>query len=710
MFYNSENRGNKMDNLKQKADQYLKMALNNPAATFRDGQWQAIESLVVRKRLLVVQRTGWGKSIVYFLGTRLLRDAGAGPTVVISPLLALIRNQLDAAYRLGLQAATINSDNSNEWTAVESGFVLDQIDLLLISPERLANERFRRRVLGPAMNKLGLGLFVVDEAHCISDWGHDFRPDYRRIARLLQTLPANVPTLATTATANNRVVADIQDQLGSQLQVIRGPLVRSSLRLQNITLPGKAERMAWLAQYLPQLPGSGIIYTLTVRDAKCLAGWLKEHDIAAEAYYGGKREGVSRMDLEQALQQNKLKALVATTALGMGFDKPDLGFVIHFQRPRSVVHYYQQVGRAGRAIDEAYGILLGGAEDKEINDFFIRSAFPPEGHTRIILAVLEQCDGLSIRAIERQVNLGYSQIAKALKLLSVESPSPVVKRGSTWHRTPVAYTPDLEKVTALSGIRAAEQGQMMAYLNSSTCLMQFLQRALDDPHASPCGRCAVCEQRALIPIDLDLKIVQRAIEFLRRDRIPIEPRKLWPAGDAFPVYGWTKRINAAIRPEAGYALCLWTDPGWGQLVRQGKQQYGRFADALVKGAAELIQAQWQPAPALTWVTCVPSPNNPQLVSGYAQRLARALQLPFQPCVRKIRTNAPQKEMQNSYQQAHNLDGAFEVQKWPGIHGPVLLVDDTVDSRWTLTVIAALLRQAGSGPVFPLVLAQVRKGM
>jgi len=559
------------------------------------------------------------------------------------------------------------------------------------------------------MSQLGLGLFVVDEAHCISDWGHDFRPDYRRIVRLLQALPPNVPALATTATANDRVVQDIKEQLGPRLQIMRGPLVRSSLRLQNVVFPSKAERMAWLARYVPKLPRSGIIYTLTVRDAERLASWLQSQGITADAYHGRKREGVSRAELEQALLDNDLKVLVATTALGMGFDKPDLGFVIHFQRPGSVVHYYQQVGRAGRAIDQAYGILLSGKEDKEIVDFFIERAFPPERHTDVILTALDNSDGLSISNLERKVNLGRTQINKVLKLLSVESPSPVEKRGSVWYRTPVPYVPDRKKIVELTQIRRAEQTQMTDYLYSSTCLMQYLQQALDDPNAQPCKQCAPCREHPIISQRLDPNDIQAAIRFLHRQHIPIEPRKRWPAGAPFSVYGWRGTVRNTLRAEVGYALCLWGDPGWGDLIKQGKQQYGQFNEQLVNASAAMVQEYWQPDPYPTWVTCIPSLSHTRLVSDFAQRLAQKLKLPFQPCIRKVRTTAPQKEMQNSYQQSHNLDGAFQVTTWPGIDGPVLLVDDMIDSRWTMTVVAALLRQTGSGPVYPLALANTSKG-
>jgi len=425
---------------KQEAQSLLRTAVGNPDARFRSGQWEAIDAIANRRRkMLVVQRTGWGKSLVYFIGTRILRERGAGPTIIVSPLLALMRNQIDAARRLNINAESINSTNREDWHATQSRILGDQVDAVLISPERLANDYFREQVLQPVADRVGL--LVVDEAHCISDWGHDFRPDYRRLVNILQHMPPNMPLLGTTATANDRVINDIQTQLGD-IQIQRGPLVRESLRLQTLTLPDQVSRLAWLAQTIPTLPGTGIVYVLTKRDAEQVAQWLNDHGIDARAYHadaqrGGLDNNAYRAHLEDLLLHNKIKALVATTALGMGYDKPDLGFVIHYQAPDSVVSYYQQVGRAGRAIDEAFGILLSGYEDADIHDYFRRGAFPDEADVQRILALLESVDDMSIREMEGKLNLRNGQIEKVLKILSVENPSPVIKHKSRWRRTPV---------------------------------------------------------------------------------------------------------------------------------------------------------------------------------------------------------------------------------------------------------------------------------
>ena len=689
-----------MDQLKT-AEHLLRRALDDPAAEFRPGQWEAIKGLLESRRQLVVQRTGWGKSMVYFLSTRLLRDQGRGLTLLISPLLSLMRNQILAAERIGIHAETINSTNNEDWDAVYERLQADEVDLLLISPERLANDRFRNETLIPIAEHIGL--FVVDEAHCISDWGHDFRPDYRRIVRILDILPSNIPVLATTATANDRVVSDVAAQLGD-VEVVRGPLTRRSLMLQNIHLPGQSARMAWLAENVPKMPGSGIIYTLTKRDAERVAGWLISQGIEAVAYHGGMDD---RNDLEELLLENRLKALVATVALGMGFDKPDLGFVIHYQRPGSVVHYYQQVGRAGRAVDQAFGILLGGAEDDDIVEFFLRTAFPPQAHVDEILGALREAEaGLSISMLEASVNLSRKQIEKTVKFLAVESPSPIMKEKSRWYALPVEYRMDQEKIDRLWDVRRGEQLEMQRYLGTTECLMQFLAKTLDDPYAEPCGRCANCVGKPLLPESFDPASANAAGIYLRKSHQPIRPRKRWVSG-AFPEYGFSKTISQDHLIEEGRGLCLWGDAGWGELVHDGKYRHERFDDELVAGCVEMIE-EWGPTPAPRWVTCVPSLRTGELVPDFAQRLARSLGLKFVPAVRKTRRNQPQKEMHNSYLQASNLDGVFAVED-DIPEGPVLLIDDMVDSRWTFTVIGALLRQAGCPAVFPLALGVATPG-
>ena len=674
----------------------LRAGCGDVTANFRDGQFEAVEHVVEgRGRLLIVQRTGWGKSFVYFISTKLLRDRGHGPSILVSPLLALMRNQISAAERMGVRASTINSDNVNEWANIEQRIRNDNVDILLISPERLGNQRFVSDVFAPIAGRIGL--LVIDEAHCISDWGHDFRPHYRLIARIIENLPSNIRLLATTATANDRVVRDLQSILGPNLSVVRGDLGRSSLFLQNIRLPHQTERMAWLAEHLPNMPGSGIIYTLTVRDAEQLAEWLKSRGLKVEAYTsdtGGERE-----NLERALIENRVKALVATVALGMGFDKPDLAFVIHYQTPGSVVGYYQQVGRAGRAIPSAYCVLLSGMEETEITDYFIESAFPTRDEAGEVIGALEEAkNGMTVPELMRHVNLSKGRIEKALQLLSLESPAPITKEAAKWFLTSGELSESFwERAERLTRLRREEQSQMQEYAAMREGLMKFLIQALDGDatHMSLPTLPALPE---FAPPDL----VQKANVFLRRSHIPIEPRAMWPAG-GLPNINVKGKIPEAFRAEEGRVLCLWADAGWGELVREGKQVSGRFSDDLVDAVVQMIH-EWNPLPAPVWSTCIPSSSHSVLVPDFAGRVSDRLGLRFVETLRKIQENQQQKLMKNSTMQARNVDGVFEVIPGAVLSEPLLLLDDMIDSGWTLTVAVYQLRKAGSGPVYPLALA------
>ncbi|MCY4436966.1 MAG: RecQ family ATP-dependent DNA helicase [Chloroflexi bacterium] len=684
-----------MDYITRRALELLRLGTGIPAATFREEQEEAIRHIVEgRGRLLVVQKTGWGKSNVYFIATKLLREAGFGPALLISPLLSLMRNQIEAAERMGVRAVTINASNKAEWASAEDQLENDDVDILLISPERLANDDFRERILPDIAARLAL--LVIDEAHCISDWGHDFRPDYRRIERIARTLPGNIRLLATTATANNRVMDDLKAVLGPSLHVLRGELNRPSLLLQTISLPSREERLAWLAEQLASIPGSGIIYALTIRDAEQVTCWLRSEGLDAQCYTSRSR---NRQELEQALLKNRVKALVATTALGMGFDKPDLAFVIHYQTPGSVVHYYQQVGRAGRGLDAAYGVLLSGTEDKEIIDYFIRNAFPTKDEVGHVLAALEnEPAGLSIPQLCGSINVRENRIKQTVKLLSLESPAPIAQQGFKWQLTAAQLSDAFwERVERLTALRREEQRQMQEYVTLKSGHMNFLIQALD-------GKPEAIEPPDIpaLPMKPQQEKVRRVVEFLRRTCLPIEPRKRWPDG-GLPKYDLRGFIRNEHQAETGRALCQWGDAGWGRLVRIGKYKHERFSDDLVSDSFQLF-LEWDPQPTPTWVTCIPSRRQPTLVRDFASRLATELGLPFRDALVKVDNRPQQKGMANSIQQARNVDGSLDVVSDLIIPGPALLVDDMVDSRWTLTIATWLLRTHGCGKVFPFALA------
>jgi ATP-dependent DNA helicase RecQ len=662
---------------------------------------------------LVVQRTGWGKSAVYFIATKLMREQGFGPTIIISPLLALMRNQIESARNYGVELGSINSSNSREEDDLtKEKLMKNELDAIIISPEKLANTNFMSSVFEPISDRVGL--LVIDEAHCISDWGHDFRPDYKRIINILSFLPSNIPVLATTATANKRVMSDITGQLGDDIRVFRGGLTRKSLHLQCMSFSKRSQRLAWLADTLPNLDGTGIIYTATTRDADLVATWLKGQGINVAAYYSGLKglttyeSNEKRLQLEQDLLYNKIKALVATSALGMGYDKPDLAFVIHFQSPGSVVSYYQQVGRAGRAISKAYGILLSGDEDDDIQRHFIKQAFPKESLVESILEVLEESDsGLSRPAIQNLVNAKPKKIEAALKFLTAESPAPVLKTKTIYNRTLVDYQLPREAIKRLSEIKEKEWGVMQDYLHYKECLMEYLLVELDDNSVHSCGKCANCDPNNSLFASYRHETGLRAAEFLENIFIEIQPKKRFGNGirqaeSRFPTYMFP--FNAEINNlshKPGRVLCRWGEAGWGEIAMHGKKD-GYFDERLMAASAKLIKERWAPNPFPSWLTYIPSHNHPDLVSKFAEGLARELQIQCIDVVHKIKINQPQKLMENTEWRCKNLDGVFEISSsLPS--GSVLLIDDAYDSGWTFAIVSALLRQSGSGEVFPFAL-------
>lgn len=656
-------------------------------ADFRDGQWGAIEALLQPgARLLVVQKTGWGKSVVYFVATRLLRHRG--PALIVSPLLALMRNQIELAKKFGLNAVSINSTNRDDWDGLVEQTLKNEVDLLLVSPERLRNADFRSELL-PYLEKQ-ISLLVIDEAHCISDWGHDFRPDYRRILNTVERLDPNCAIVGTTATANNRVIDDVRSQLGENLQVIRGPLMRDSLKLSVFQIRDQAERLAWLSKYLAKLPGTGIIYTLTVNDANRVAAWLTGQDFFAKAYHAD-LENEQREQLEKDFRENKMRALVATTALGMGYDKPDVSFVIHFQRPGSVISYYQQVGRAGRSLETAYGVLLEGGEDEDIATWFIDSAFPDAEVFSAVKAALSN-GPKSIPQLAAHMNARNRKVDQAIQLMDVEG---VVKPAKgRWELVDHNWSYDADRSRQITKQRYQELEQMKDYGTHAGCRMQFLAQALDDAHSELCGRCDRCKPIAETSVSRESIIEAR--RFLQSDHHPILPRKMLPSG-----YAEKSKIPESQLSLRGVALCVYNDAGWGALVREGKYTANRFSDDLIAPSAEVIESlEDQP----DWMTCVPSTDSRHtaVTASFCRRLAAELGIEFIEVVAKTKNVRPQKEMQNSLNQLSNVYNAFSVvESVP--HGICLLVD----SGWTLTAIGMKLRDAGAKGVIPFALATTR---
>src|SRR5580692_11750092 len=713
--------------LHEEAERCLR-ALAGPSARLREDQWTAIQALARdRRRALVVQRTGWGKSAVYFVTTALLRARDMGPTIIISPLLALMRNQIEAAARAGLQARTVNSANMADWDEIYAEIAAGSVDLLLVSPERLNNPGFRDLVL-PKLAATA-GMLVVDEAHCISDWGHDFRPDYRRLRTVLENLPPGVPVLATTATANARVTRDVAEQLASgadgEALVLRGPLDRESLCLAVVELPAAQQRLGWLAEHLDQLPGSGIIYTLTVAAAHETAAFLRErgHEVLP---YTGRDEQEQRLAAERALLDGELKALVATSALGMGFDKPDLGFVVHLGAPQSPVAYYQQIGRAGRAVPRAEVILLPGREDRDIWAYFASLAFPPEPLVRATLGALGEAAGpLSSGALETQVDLSRARLEMMLKVLDVDGAVRKVSGG--WAATGQPWAYDAERYATVAAERGREQRAMLDYLRTPGCRMEYLREQLDDPAAQPCGRCDNCTGHPW-PAEVSEEGTALARARLLRPGVDISPRRMWPPGMKKLGVDVTGKIPAQLSADTGRALGRLTGLGWGPRLRQlldpggggpapgeptpgGPVPDGPVPDDLVAALVQVLAAwDWEQRPA--GVVTLPSRTRPQLIASLGLRIAEIGRIPLIGALGYPPGAQPSRSAGRQHNSAQRLAAVWRELTLPEdvaaaaarLGGPVLLVDDRVETGWTMTVAVRLLRQAGAPAVLPLALA------
>lgn len=708
------------EGLRDEALAVLAELTGRPGARFHPGQYEAIEALVAdHRRALVVQRTGWGKSAVYFISALLQRRAGAGPALIVSPLLALMRDQVAAAERAGVRAAMINSANATEWSQVERSLDADEVDVLFVSPERLVNPRFRDEQLPRLI--AACGLLVIDEAHCISDWGHDFRPDYRRIRDLIATLPSGVPILATTATANERVVADVAEQMaggGHEVFTLRGALARDSLRLGVLDVGMPARRLAWLSQHLDSLPGSGIVYCLTVSAAEDTASLLaaKGHRVLA---YTGRTDAAEREAAEEALKRNEVKALIATSALGMGFDKPDLGFVVHLGAPSSPVAYYQQVGRAGRATETADVLLLPGVEDRDIWHWFATNAMPTQAKADAVLTALSGAGKpLSVPALEARVDLKRGPLELLLKVLAVDGAVENVSGG--WVTTGQPWIYDAERYERIAAARVAEQDAMLAYQEleggPEACRMAFITSRLDDPHAAPCGRCDVCAG-PWYPTDIAVPDIDEAETSLKKAGVEIAPRALWPTGLTtlgIPVKG---KIPLEEQVQPGRAVARLSDLGWGGRLREifATDTEGRPVDVGVPAdlakAVIGVLAGWDWAERPAAVAWVPSLGRPLLVQSLAEGVAAAGRLQLLGPLELAPGAVPLRGSTNSAYRLRDVWNRFSVPAsmaadLRSVRGPVLLVDDLVDSRWTMAVAGRLLLTSGASSVLPLSLASV----
>ncbi|MBA2419382.1 MAG: RecQ family ATP-dependent DNA helicase [Nocardioidaceae bacterium] len=699
--------------LRTEAEAILQALVGTADARLRDDQWTAIEALVAhQRRALVVQRTGWGKSAVYFVATALLRARDAGPTVIVSPLLALMRNQITAAERAGIHAVTVNSTNPEAWQNLYADISAGRVDVLLVSPERLNNPEFRDEVL-PGL-AASAGLLVVDEAHCISDWGHDFRPDYRRIRTLLAYLPDGIAVLATTATANERVTADVAEQLSTSgsrtlddVLVLRGSLDRESLHLGVVMLANQRERLAWIADQLDALEGSGIIYCLTVAATGDVSDYLRGrgHDVRP---YSGQTEQAERLAAEDDLATNRVKALVATSALGMGFDKPDLTFVIHLGAPPSPIAYYQQVGRAGRGVDRATVVLLPGTEDEAVWDYFGSLSFPAPDLVRQSLAALEGSgSALSTAALETYVPLRRNRLEAMLKVLDVDGAVRRVRGG--WMHTGQPWHYDTDRYARVAAARTREQQAMLDYETTTDCRLEFLRRQLDDPGAAPCGRCDNCGGLDLVAGVSD-SAVDAARQWLDRPGVVLEPRRMWPSAMSRLDVDLKGRIPPAQQPHRGRAVARLTDLGWGNELRAlfASGAPDQEVPVSLRHALVAVLDAWEwPADggAPEAIVGLGSQQHPVLTAHLAEGLSRYTGWPV---VGRFEIVAPIPGSHGVMNSAQRLAAVAHRYRLTGVEEivdkAILLVDDRTITGWTLAVAARELLSVGATAVHPFVLA------
>jgi ATP-dependent DNA helicase RecQ len=667
---------------------YLLKEAYGAEAEFRAGQLEAIEATLHNRRTLIVQKTGWGKSIIYFITARILRQNGKGPTIVISPLLELMNNQIEAAKRFGLRCGVLNStvNDAHDRSEILKDLQTGNIDVFFTTPETLFRDETQR-----VIPNVSIGLFVVDEAHCLSDWGHDFRREYSRLYRIIDSLPT-APVLCTTATANDRVIADLKRHLGKNVFISRGDLMRESLYLQVVRLQNKAERYAWILDHIGELPGTGIIYCLTKRECDHLRKFLTDNGVSAEAYYSDSNREFSGLNATviKKFKNNKIKAIVATIKLGMGYDKPDIGFVIHFQRPQNVVAYYQQIGRAGRNIDKAYAILMSGPEDDDILNYFIDNAFPSE---KLCASVLSAADGKSRNELQSAINERKSRINNAIELLEFDG--YLRKEERKYYRVPKAFTYDKEHYDEITAIRHQELEQMRGLITTESCLLRYAVDCLNNPTSEDCNRCANCAGTPLIDSSYSKASLVRAQTFIKSLILDIEPRKMWAATDMTRV----SRIPFPLRP--GICLSKYGDVGYGEMVRHDKYHTCDYRDELLVKSKEVLRSIVEEQ-GIRMLTYVPSLRNDK-AKKFSEKLAKALGLKFFDIIEKV--DAPQqKVMENSSFQCQNALHSFSISTGLEIPYPSLLVDDIVDSRWTLTVCGNLLGEHGCDCVVPFCLA------
>lgn len=657
-------------------------------AQFREGQLKAIQNVLNGEKILVVERTGWGKSLVYFLSTKLLRKKKSGITIVISPLLSLMENQMLSALKFGLKCEMLNSLTSYKRTEIFEQLKNNELDLIFTSPETLMKNEIQN-----FLTYIKINFLVVDEAHCISEWGHDFRLDYTKLKTLVKNIHSRIPILATTATANDRVIEDIKIQFGNDLKILKGSLSRESLHIQVLKNMNTAERLAWLLENLNKIPGTGIIYCLTRRECEFVSSFLKENGINSESYYSRKNpkdEIINKKALE-LFTENKIKVIVATVKLGMGYDKEDISFVIHYNTPPNIISWYQQIGRAGRNISDAYIFLMSSFDDEARNKMFMMKSFPEKHETEEIMqCIRDSVFGITEKNIESKVNSNAAKIRKALDFL--EHDGFTFKHENKYFVTSRAFKYNDEHYEKLRALRLDELQQVTDLIRTEECYTKFSVNCLDDFTARDCKKCSNCTGEDIIEnLSLSQESIKIAKDFMKSEIIIITPLEKLPNGE-----------EIKFKLMSGICLSRYGAEGVGDIVKRVKYSWlSHYPDEIIEIAAEKLFPVTQEHE-IKNITFIPSLRN-KLVDDFAERLALKMGLEFSDLLVKT-DSPPQKNMQNDYYQCENVKNSFSIRKDIEIPEKVILIDDIIDSGWTLNICGMKLMQSGCEKVFPFALA------
>lgn len=660
---------------------------------FHPGQREIIERLVRGQRVLAILRTGWGKSLCYQMASLYYPHL----TIVFSPLKALMRDQCQRCNEVyAISSAILSSDFTTEENhATLERAIAGTLKLLFITPERLGDALWQRVV-----STLRISMVVIDEAHCISSWGHDFRLYYRRIIDSVAPLPDDTAVLALTATANKRVEEDILQQIGPAL-VIRGAMYRPNLYLNVVRVFGDWEKLCYLEAVLQGRSDTGILYTATQRDAEMAATFLNARGISAEYYHAG-RDDAARQRVEQGLMSNQYRVVCSTTALGMGIDKPDVRFVIHYHLPASLIQYYQEIGRAGRDGNAAWCILLYDFTDVEIHEHLMQSAKPGEQQYKAVWSLLSQHHlGLDEHAM--LLTTGLAQVILRVVLTDLEQQRYITfdstKRTYSLHKASSdttqheSFYPALDfSARELVQIQKLQELQdIRAYVQTEDCYMKYVTSYLGDEHAGTCGVCGMCRRKHFPLVRPSERIQASATHFLEQEYIPIIEECV---------------INTTTVHEAGWALSYHGTSYIGKLVSLSKYENGGpFALSLVVRVVEIVRTRY-PMHTLQGVVHVPSTSGNTLVDVFAQQVASMLGLTYLPVLTKKRTTHKQKRLVNRVQKEANVRGAFGVQPATAVvERTLLLIDDIYDSGYTLREAGKTLLQAGATAVYPMTITR-----